>query len=350
MSLNRLTSRTILDLFPKNAWSEQMPDKTLPICADHPTPTTAVGESDGLAIRALRQTPSWLVSMVVHMVILLVLALLSLPEGFSGDLRQLVVVPGEEEDIEDIDKLVKVLDIPIEISLDIPTDLTAVVPEQVEISSAEEMVAATMHVDLSEFAFEHAPKGKLLTTVGTYTGDGFNSRTSGKTALIRKYDGTPDSERAVAFALQWLADHQLPDGGWCFDHTLAADCRGACRDKGSLSEARIGATAMALLPFLGAGQTHKDGQYKNVVYGGLDFLARSMELGPNGGSLHESGGTMYSHGLASITLCEAYAMTHDKSLYDPAQAAVNFICYAQHPVGGGWRYEPRTPGDTSVVG
>ena len=59
---------------------------------------------------------------------------------------------------------------------------------------------------------------------------------------------------------------------------------------------------------------------------------------------------MYSHGLASIALCEAYAMTHDKALHDPAQAAVNFICYAQDPVGGGWRYEPRQPGDTSVVG
>ena len=30
------------------------------------------------------------------------------------------------------------------------------------------------------------------------------------------------------------------------------------------------------------------------------------------GSLHESEGRMYSHGLASIALCEAYAMTQDK--------------------------------------
>ncbi len=43
-------------------------------------------------------------------------------------------------------------------------------------------------------------------------------------------------------------------------------------------------------------------------------------------------------------------MTHDKGLYQPAQAALNFIAYAQDPVGGGWRYEPRQRGDTSVVG
>jgi hypothetical protein len=70
---------------------------------------------------------------------------------------------------------------------------------------------------------------------------------------------------------------------------------------------------------------------------------------PNG-SLVQSGGNMYSHGLGAITLCEAYAMTNDRKLMAPAQASLNFIVYAQDPVGGGWRYQPRQPGDTSVVG
>jgi len=43
-------------------------------------------------------------------------------------------------------------------------------------------------------------------------------------------------------------------------------------------------------------------------------------------------------------------MTHDKKLHVPAQASINFICYAQDPVGGGWRYKARQRGDTSVVG
>ena len=59
---------------------------------------------------------------------------------------------------------------------------------------------------------------------------------------------------------------------------------------------------------------------------------------------------MYSHGLCAIALCEAYAMTHDKGLIGPAQGSINFIVNAQDPVGGGWRYGPRTAGDTSVVG
>jgi len=74
-----------------------------------------------------------------------------------------------------------------------------------------------------------------------------------------------------------------------------------------------------------------------------------MKPDHGGGSLID-GGNMYSHGICSIVLCEAYAMTHDRELMAPAPAAINFIVYAQDPVGGGWRYSPRQPGDTSAVG
>ncbi len=43
-------------------------------------------------------------------------------------------------------------------------------------------------------------------------------------------------------------------------------------------------------------------------------------------------------------------MTHDAALLPKAQASINFLSYAQDPVGGGWRYVPRQRGDTSVTG
>ena len=43
-------------------------------------------------------------------------------------------------------------------------------------------------------------------------------------------------------------------------------------------------------------------------------------------------------------------MTNASRLQGPAQLALNFITFAQDPVGGGWRYNPKQPGDTSVVG
>jgi hypothetical protein len=51
-----------------------------------------------------------------------------------------------------------------------------------------------------------------------------------------------------------------------------------------------------------------------------------------------------------MALCEAYALSGDASLQPAARRAVEFICNSQDPVGGGWRYAPGQPGDTSVFG
>jgi len=158
--------------------------------------------------------------------------------------------------------------------------------------------------------------------------------------------GPPAAASAVALALEWLARHQLADGSWSFDHRRGA-CQGRCGDPGSLEDARIGATALGVLPFLGYGQTHKQGKYRDVVRRALAYLGKQME---RDGSLHEAGGTMYSHGLAAIALCEAYGMTRDTDLIRAAQKSLDFITQAQDPQGGGWRYAPQEPGDTSVVG
>jgi hypothetical protein len=58
---------------------------------------------------------------------------------------------------------------------------------------------------------------------------------------------------------------------------------------------------------------------------------------------------MYAHGQGAIVLCEAYALTGDNMLKEPAQKAIDFIVAAQH-AGGGWRYQPGEAGDTSVLG
>ena len=297
---------------------------------------------------ALFQMPSWLVSMVVHMIVLLVLALWMVPETPKDVRGPLVVAPGEK-DAEDLEELEEE---PLE-QIDVTTDLTALETpmEDVQVSPADDMEAAAIAVELSEFGLDKAPRNDLLATVGAYTGTGLSGRGEGNRAgLVKRYGGSEGSEKAVAAALKWLAMHQCPDGGWNFDMQQVPSCRGQCRNSGAEREARIAATGLALLPFLGAGQTHKTGKYESTVKNGLYFLVSKIKLSPQGGALNESGGSMYSHGIASIALCEAYAMTHDKSLHDPAQAAVNFICYAQDPVGGGWRYQPRQPGDTSVVG
>ena len=59
---------------------------------------------------------------------------------------------------------------------------------------------------------------------------------------------------------------------------------------------------------------------------------------------------MYAHAIATLALCEAFAMSRDSKLKNPAQRAIDFIVSAQEKTGGGWRYKPGEAGDTTVTG
>ena len=156
--------------------------------------------------------------------------------------------------------------------------------------------------------------------------------------------GMASSERAVTAALHWIARHQNKDGSWGLESYLSHCKDPTCRGPGSVNTP-AGATALALLPFLAAGQTHDSrGPFKANVYAGLYYLFQHQQ--PDG-SL--AGKLMYAESLATITLCEAYGMSGDKGLGHAAQAAVRFIESVQHAQGG-WRYSPGEEGDTSVTG
>ena len=158
--------------------------------------------------------------------------------------------------------------------------------------------------------------------------------------------GTSAAQRSVEAALWWLYRHQANDGHWSLDHTN--QCKEGGCDGGSLLRDDVGATALAILPFLGAGQTHKDrGRYQQVVARGLHWLLEQQE--PDGRIVGSSPKKMYSHAIATTAICEAYGMTGDIALQEPAERAIRFIEWAQHPKTGGWRYEPHSEGDLSVT-
>ncbi len=293
--------------------------------------------------------PSWSLSFLIHLLLILALALWflspptespisfqvgtsdsQLPEDinvdFSGmELEESTLEVEESTKLDDAPKLEELLPM----QLEVPSDLPAT-PDMLQETPMGALAAAS------------SPSG--FGETGGRTGES-------RQKMLRENGGTAESEECVELALEWLAKHQLKDGSWNFDHTVGPGSRSR-KNPGSYTQHSAAATAMALLPFLGSGFTHKEGKYKEVVLNGLRYLVEVRGINtPNGFSFFRSNNAddMYSHGLASIAICEAYAMTGDSWLQSAAQGTIKFIEYSQHSEGG-WRYVPKQRGDTSVVG
>jgi len=183
---------------------------------------------------------------------------------------------------------------------------------------------------------------------------GFRSMFAGRSdarrgKLLQAGGGTKESENAVDLGLKWLMNHQHDKGNWSLNrfHEVAA-CRGRCFDMGCGCPSDTAATSLALLPFLGRGYTHRGKKYNQLVGSALRWIIADQNS--DGSFVSIGPGKMYAHAQATIVLCEALAMTGDKDLLlEPATRAVVYIIDAQSD-GGGWRYIPGQPGDTSVQG
>ena len=59
---------------------------------------------------------------------------------------------------------------------------------------------------------------------------------------------------------------------------------------------------------------------------------------------------MYCHGMATLALGEAYALTGDERIRPYLERAVQFTLTTQNRTTGGWRYQPGDTGDLSQFG
>jgi len=153
---------------------------------------------------------------------------------------------------------------------------------------------------------------------------------------IEQLGGSDATERAIVNALDWLSRNQEPNGRW------------DTKKHGGNGAFDTASTGLALLCYYGWGASHNaGGKYQNNVRKGIEWLVSQQK---ENGDLR-GGGRMYCHGIAAIALCEAYGVSKDEKLREPAERAINLILEAQSPTKGGWRYDVR-PGDsdTSVTG
>lgn len=306
-----------------------------------------------------REIPMWIASTILHLIILFIASqqLIDTSPISKASFKAKIMEIPEPPKVEEVEPEVELPKVEepqpeqeeiVEVSQpDSPAD-------SVEVPNPPEQVADTFSpvdnapLDAISSLVEgpgpmaSAPKG---------LGGILNSRGKGRGGRGVGVGGaTKETEDAVDWGLEWLVRHQLDNGSWKFNHLEGNRRRGATSGEGS-AKSDMAATAMATLPFLARNYTHKEGKYQRVVTGALKWMITNQQrnglLMENQVSGHY---TFYTHGLATITICEAYALTKDPFLEQPSRKAIEFLI-SQQNAKGGWRY---TIGDgdcdTSVLG
>ena len=360
---------------------EDSPASPQPVQAPAVIQHAPLAAKEGMRRKLLRVLPAWVISSGMHAIFLSLFLFVSLNPGTAHDDRELAM----DSNLDEVTKVVNLTE--DQPGLD-PTKVAGLDSDRTGRDNIPELPdpfeqggfrnpSFPMEVTLfpppiggsnrlAEGSNALAPGGPGSTGPGigpglsNSRGDLSRRKGSGETRLRTALQdgGNAESEAAVARGLKWIALHQANDGHWSLNgfHSHAHDKIGLggqtrpcnCEGRAAINN-DIAGTALGLLPFLGAGETHKAPplaqgiHYTKHVEQGLKYLlARQATDG-------DFGGGMYAHGLATIAVCEAYGLTSDPHLRVPAQKALDFIVKAQH-AGGGWRYAPGQPGDTSVVG
>ncbi|MBW3596671.1 MAG: squalene--hopene cyclase [Planctomycetes bacterium] len=174
----------------------------------------------------------------------------------------------------------------------------------------------------------------------------------GRALAARQLGATRETEAAVEEALRWLAANQSPDGHWdAGQHGAGREDKVLGHDRGGAgARAHTAVTGLALLAFLGAGHTHLEGEYRTNVQHGLEYLLRTQRGDGDLSGDAEFFARMYCHGMASLALSEALALTGDRRLQPYVERGVAFSLSCQHPTDGGWRYQKGDRGDMSQFG
>lgn len=177
------------------------------------------------------------------------------------------------------------------------------------------------------------------------------SRVSDRLKIAQRHGGSVTTEASVNAALDWMAANQSADGRWDADaHGAGREVKIMGHDRGGAGKnADTGITGLALLAFLGAGESHLAGKHRENVQHGLEFLLDSQSADGNLAGESELFAAMYCHGIATLALSEAYALTGDERLKQGVQKAIAYSVRSQHPAGG-WRYRPGDTGDLSQFG
>ncbi len=321
-------------------------------------------DDERFTARLIRQIfnsmPAWLVSFLLHLIALLILAMILLPQLSENPTITIssFLSPKDTEGGE-----VRIQNPTFELQDDI-----SLAQQMTEGDEEVRDVIQKAEQDANELREDPKPTAPLpdldqvKKNITTKAGPNYSFAARDpriRQEIVKQEGGTTLTEAAVSRGLRWLASVQNADGSWSYrDYRYNSKTR-----KRRSNEGDMAATSLALLPFLGAGQTPESGRYKETVARGLKWI---LEQQKDNGDLRakdmreEAGQSyhydMYAHGQATIVLVETFALTGDERFREPCQRAIRFIENAQYR-DGGWRYVTKRElrsraqsGDTSVFG
>jgi Prenyltransferase and squalene oxidase repeat len=137
------------------------------------------------------------------------------------------------------------------------------------------------------------------------------------------------AKKTIDKALAYLKVEQKPNGSWGGSYQVAV-------------------TSYVLLAYMSNGHVPNQGFFGPEVAKGIRFLLSQFD---DQAQLRNANGNqyMYSFGMATLALSQAFGMTADEEVKKVLTKAVAVIVKTQNPEGG-WRYEPAPTGaDISVT-
>jgi len=304
------------------------------------TLTSAIGAQ-------FEQAPWYVSSVAVHCVLFLVLLLIPVTIDDSNQRRveiktELLLDDIPEDDPEVIPDIKKndpvveskvELDEPVVVIADVEISETFETEDEAETDTAKGDPDNMSSLD-SDFVGTPALMG-VGASGGKGGGGKYGFRTGGgKRGKLREGGGGKKTESSVDWALKWLAAHQESDGRW--------DCKKY--GGGGHGGDDVAVTSMAMLAFLGAGNSTKFGRYRRNVRSGIEWLISQQNangcIGPH----------RYTGGISTMAIAEAYGMSQSSEIKEAAQKAVDWACQSQN-ADGSWDYTPNSNrSDTSVSG
>jgi hypothetical protein len=166
---------------------------------------------------------------------------------------------------------------------------------------------------------------------------------------VQKHGGSAQSEAAVAAGLDWLARHQEPDGSWsCEKFRARCESEGfKCGGKGGpLYD--VGVSSLAVLAFLGAGNSERSGRLQQTVEKGISWL-RSQQDRKGCFGTTEDYRYPFMHAMATLAMVEDAVLSGSTPARDAARRGLEYLMKIRSPQQKGWRYAESPPDSDPTV-